>query len=100
MRNDRLQVDAMNDENQIQLLKDAIRAYENGEIFEAKDKAIKFINNITDFEAESEEQICIILTTYGGYMIKEKLTTIVVGYTNYHHFRCGANYCADVERRQ
>ena len=45
----------MNDENQIQLLKDAIRAYENGEIIEAKDIAIEFINNITDFEIESEE---------------------------------------------
>lgn len=46
----------MNDENQIQLLKDAIRAYKNGEILEAKDKAIEFINNITDFEAESEDK--------------------------------------------
>ena len=44
----------MNDENQIQILKDAIKAYENGEILEAKDKAIEFINNIIDFEAESE----------------------------------------------
>ena len=45
----------MNDKKQIQLLKDSIDAYENGEILEAKDKAIEFINNITDFEAESEE---------------------------------------------
>ncbi len=45
----------MDDENQIQILKDAIKSYENGEILEAKDKAIEFINNITDFEAESEE---------------------------------------------
>lgn len=43
--------------NQIQILKDAIKAYENGEILEAKDKAIEFINNITDFEAESEERM-------------------------------------------
>lgn len=28
----------MNDENQIQILKDAIKAYENGEILEAKDR--------------------------------------------------------------
>lgn len=46
----------MNDANQIQLLKDAIKAYENGEILEAKDKAIEFINNITDFEAESKDK--------------------------------------------
>lgn len=46
----------MNDENQIQLLKDAIRAYENGEIIEAKDMAIEFINNVTDFETESEDE--------------------------------------------
>ena len=44
----------MNDKKQIQLLKDAIDAYENGEILEAKDKAIEFIDNITDFEAESD----------------------------------------------
>ena len=41
-------------EKQIQLLKNAIKAYENGEILEAKGLAIEFINNITDFE-ESEE---------------------------------------------
>lgn len=46
----------MNDENQIQLLKDAIRAYENGEIIEAKDMAIEFINNVTDFETESGDE--------------------------------------------
>ncbi len=46
----------MNDKKQIQLLKDAIKAYENGEILEAKDMAIEFINNITDFEAESEDK--------------------------------------------
>ena len=45
----------MNDKKQIQLLKDAIKAYENGEILESKDKAIEFIDNITDFEAESEK---------------------------------------------
>ncbi len=45
----------MNDKEQIQLLKDAIEAYENGEILEAKGMAIEFINNITDFEMESEE---------------------------------------------
>lgn len=45
----------MNDKKQIQLLKDAIDAYENGEILEAKDMAIEFINNITDFEIESNE---------------------------------------------
>ena len=44
----------MNDKKQIQLLKDAIDAYENGEIIEAKDMAIEFINNIADFETESE----------------------------------------------
>ena len=44
----------MNDKKRIQLLKDAIKAYENGEILEAKDMAIEFINNITDFETESE----------------------------------------------
>lgn len=44
----------MNDEKQIQLLEDAIKAYENGEILEAKDMAIEFINIITDFEIESE----------------------------------------------
>lgn len=49
-------LDLMNDEYQIRLLKDAIRAYENGEILEAKDKTIEFINNITDFEAESEDK--------------------------------------------
>ena len=43
----------MNDKKQIQLLKNAIKAYENGEILEAKDMAIEFINNITDFETES-----------------------------------------------
>lgn len=46
----------MNDKKQIQLLKDAIKAYKNGEILESKDKAIEFIDNITDFEAESEEE--------------------------------------------
>lgn len=46
----------MNDKKQIQLLKNAIKAYENGEILEAKDMAIEFINNITDFEAESEDE--------------------------------------------
>jgi len=46
----------MNDKKQIQLLKNAIEAYENGEILEAKDMAIEFINNITDFEIESELQ--------------------------------------------
>ena len=46
----------MNDENQIQLLKGAIKAYENGEVLEAKDKAIEFINNITDFETEWEDK--------------------------------------------
>lgn len=43
-------VNNMNDIKQIQLLKDAIELYENGAILEAKDKAIEFINNITDFE--------------------------------------------------
>lgn len=47
-------IDRMNDNKQIQLLKDAIKAYENGEILEAKDMVIEFINNITDFEIESE----------------------------------------------
>ena len=46
----------MNDKKQIQLLKNAIDAYEVGEIIEAKDMAIEFINNITDFEAESEDK--------------------------------------------
>ena len=45
----------MDDQKQIQLLQDAITAYENGAIIEAKDMAIEFINNITDFEAESED---------------------------------------------
>ena len=49
-----IEVLEMNDKNQIKLLQDAIEAYENGEVLEAKDKAIEFINNITDFEAESE----------------------------------------------
>ena len=40
----------MNDIKQIQLLKDAIELYKDGAILEAKDKAIEFINNITDFE--------------------------------------------------
>ena len=40
----------MNDIKQIQLLKDAVELYEDGAILEAKDKAIEFINNITDFE--------------------------------------------------
>lgn len=44
----------MDDKIQIKLLNDAIRAYENGEIIEAKDMAIDFVNNITDFEAEDE----------------------------------------------
>lgn len=48
--------DRMNDKKQIQLLKDAIKAYENGEILEAKDMTIEFINNITDFETESEDK--------------------------------------------
>lgn len=48
--------DKMNDKKQIQLLKNAIEAYENGEILEAKDMAIEFINNITDFETESEDE--------------------------------------------
>lgn len=47
----------MNDKKQIQLLRDAIDAYENGEILEAKDMAIEFINNITDFETESNERM-------------------------------------------
>lgn len=46
----------MNDIKQIQLLKNAIDAYEKGEIIEAKDMAIEFINNITDFETESEDK--------------------------------------------
>ncbi len=46
----------MNDIKQIQLLKNAIEAYENGEILEAKDMAIEFINNVTDFETESEDE--------------------------------------------
>ena len=46
----------MNDKKQIQLLKNAIDAYEAGEIIEAKDMAIEFINNITDFETESEDE--------------------------------------------
>ena len=46
----------MDDTKQIKLLKDAIKAYENGEIIEAKDMAIEFINNITDFESESEDK--------------------------------------------
>lgn len=48
-------VNNMDDIKQIQLLKDAVKLYEDGAILEAKDKAIEFINNITDFEAESEE---------------------------------------------
>lgn len=48
----------MNDLNQVKLLQDAIEAYENGEILEAKDKAIEFINNITDFEIECEDKVC------------------------------------------
>ena len=47
----------MNDKKQVKLLQYAIKAYENGEIIEAKDKAIEFINNITDFEAESEDKV-------------------------------------------
>lgn len=46
----------MNDKEQIQLLKNAIDAYESGEILESKDMAIEFINNITDFVAESEDK--------------------------------------------
>jgi len=45
----------MDDKVQIKLLSDAIMAYEKGEILEAKDMAIEFINNITDFEVESEK---------------------------------------------
>ena len=44
----------MDDKKQVQLLENAIKAYENGEIIEAKDMAIEFINNITDFEMEFE----------------------------------------------
>ena len=46
----------MNDKKQIELLENAIKAYKNGEIIEAKDMAIEFINNITDFEVESEDE--------------------------------------------
>ena len=46
----------MNDKNQVKLPQDAIEAYENGEILEAKDKAIEFINNITDFESQESEK--------------------------------------------
>lgn len=46
----------MDDKVQIKLLNDAIRAYEDGEILEAKDMAIEFNNNITDFETESEDK--------------------------------------------
>lgn len=46
----------MDDTKQIKLLYDALKAYENGEIIEAKDLAIEFINNITDFETEREVQ--------------------------------------------
>ena len=44
----------MNDKKQIQLFKNAIKMYENGEILETKDMAIEFINNITDFEENFE----------------------------------------------
>lgn len=46
----------MNDKKQIQLLKNAIDAYETGEIIEAKDMAIEFVNNITDFEIKMEDE--------------------------------------------
>lgn len=42
----------MDDNKQINLLNEAIQSYKNGEIIEAKDLAIQFINNITDFEYE------------------------------------------------
>ena len=44
----------MDDNKQINLLKEAIEAYTNGEIIEAKDLAIQFINYITDFEYEED----------------------------------------------
>ena len=46
----------MDDERQIRLLQHAIAAYDNGAIIEAKDAAIEFINNITDFEADFEAE--------------------------------------------
>jgi len=58
----------MNDKKQIRLLKDAIDAYENGEILEAKDMAIEFINNITDFEIESNEVSAEEYTQYDMWM--------------------------------
>lgn len=45
----------MNDIKQMQLLKDALKAYEDGLIIEAKDMAIEFINAITDFEKEDDK---------------------------------------------
>ena len=39
----------MNDKKQVKLLEDAIALYEDGAILEAGDKAIEFINTITDF---------------------------------------------------
>lgn len=44
----------MNDKKQIQLLKDAIEFYKDGAILEAKDKAIEFINSVTNFEMDFE----------------------------------------------
>lgn len=58
----------MNDKKQIQLLKDAIDAYENGEILEAKDMAIEFINNITDFEIKSNEVSAEEYTQYDKWI--------------------------------
>ena len=58
----------MNDKKQVQLLKNAIKAYENGEILEAKDMAIEFINNITDFEIESNEVSAEEYTQYDMWM--------------------------------
>lgn len=62
----------MDDKIQIKLLNDAITAYENGEILEAKDMAIDFINNITDFEAESEGS----MRTYGKWRQEEILAAV------------------------
>ena len=44
----------MDDKRMIQLLDDAKTLYEDGAIIEAKDKAIEFINEITDFEWRCE----------------------------------------------
>ena len=45
----------MNDKKMIGILQDAIALYMDGAIIEAKDKAIEFINIITDFEGKEQE---------------------------------------------